>query len=207
MPSMAARLRSRCPMLGPRTHPPSSPSFAGRRARRRQSPADLRGASRPRPQLTTSRRRGCDRHYQKDENMNDETIPTKGQLDIFGQEFKPVARSGDPETSWQAARSIDEFKMRDMHEKQIELLGLRPGTHEGLMTRYERRWGEPISASGFRTRISELRDAGLVRDSGLRALIKSGRRAIVWELGREESLDIEQLTHLVCPTCNGSGIR
>lgn len=119
----------------------------------------------------------------------------------------PVARSSDPNTSWQAARSIDQLKMRELHTKQLELLSLRPGTHEGLMMRYARRWDDTVSASGFRTRISELRDAGLVRDSGLRALITSGRRAIVWELGREESLDDHPtpLTDSVCPTCNGSG--
>jgi hypothetical protein len=138
--------------------------------------------------------------------MNEETIPTKGQLDIFGQEVRFVARAGDPETSWQAARSVDEFKMRELHARQIELLSLRPGTHEGLMSRYERRWDGPISASGFRTRMSELRDAGMVRDSGLRALIASGRRAIVWELGREESLDGEPVV-TVCPTCQGLGWR
>ena len=38
------------------------------------------------------------------------------------------------------------------------------------------------SASGIRTRRSELVHAGYVRDSGHRATLPTGRKAIVWEI-------------------------
>ena len=89
-----------------------------------------------------------------------------------------VARTTDPDTSWQAARSIDSEALRASQAQVLDILRKHgPLTDEGIY-RYVN--GEQ-SVSGARTRRSELVDAGLVRDSGARARTAAGRNTIVWE--------------------------
>lgn len=86
-----------------------------------------------------------------------------------------VARNTDPETSWEAARSV-----RDIRESQAEILALfrshGPMTDEEARERYHGRQ----SLSGFRTRRKELTDKGFIREVG-RKPGRTGRRMIVWE--------------------------
>lgn len=89
------------------------------------------------------------------------------------------ARDTDPDTSREAARSVT-----DLTERRAAVLAtlrrLGSGTDADIAWAYPRD-APRQSPSGLRTRRSELVAAGLVRDSGLRARMESGRRAIVWE--------------------------
>lgn len=89
--------------------------------------------------------------------------------------LRAVARRSDPGTSWEAAESVTGIR-----ESQAEVLALfrehGPMTDEEARARYRGRQ----SVSGFRTRRSELVDRGLVRDTGERRRMTTGRRAVVW---------------------------
>ena len=96
------------------------------------------------------------------------------------------ARTGDPDTSHAAAISVNRGTARAIHQWVIEqLTAFSEGlTHEQLWDRYES-VAPPLlrsSQSGLRTRVSELVRGGVVRDSGRRAPMRTGRQAIVWEL-------------------------
>ncbi len=98
-------------------------------------------------------------------------------------ELTPVARVDDPETSWQAARSVG-----GVTEKRAAVLMLlrdltkfEGGATDALMLwAYRARNYPPQSDSGLRTRRSELVALGLVQDTGERTRLPSGRQAIVW---------------------------
>lgn len=96
------------------------------------------------------------------------------------------ARRTDPGTSHVAAKSLG-----DLRPKQVAvhsaLTALGPATDTHLAEFYFEqadafaRW--PMqSSSGIRTRRRELTDAGLVVDTGKRRKLRSGRRAIVWQV-------------------------
>jgi len=89
----------------------------------------------------------------------------------------PLARTSDPDTSHAAARSV---KARTERQEAIlaalDALG-GTGTDEDIADVYD---GPQQSDSGMRTRRAELVSKGLVVDTGQRARIRSGNRAIVW---------------------------
>lgn len=94
--------------------------------------------------------------------------------------MSPVARHSDPHTSHDAARSLPYDAVRYSQRQVWRLLASNgPSTDEELGMA-ARRYGLPISASGLRTRRSELVERGYVIDTGARARTASGRRAIVW---------------------------
>lgn len=108
------------------------------------------------------------------------------QLDIFGGEHVAHARSTDPNTSHAAARSVKPEIMRVLHRVQLMLLAIEPDTHNGLWGKYlahadDNGW-PLVSMSGFRTRVAELVAAGLVEDSGRRAVLPTGRRSTIWRV-------------------------
>jgi hypothetical protein len=94
----------------------------------------------------------------------------------------PHTRSGDPGTSYAAARSIDPDRLRF---QQKAILSMLRQAEEGL-THYEMadRWRDasmgPFSESGLRSRTAELVGAQMVKDSGRRRKVSTGRNAIVW---------------------------
>jgi hypothetical protein len=93
----------------------------------------------------------------------------------------PVARRTDPATSWAAAASIPEERLRESQRAVLAVLRTNgPGTDEDIA-----RWLDdvqfPLSPSGARTRRAELVNAGYVRDSGRRGLTTANRATIVWE--------------------------
>ena len=103
---------------------------------------------------------------------------------LFDQEPVARARATDPDTSHQAALSVS-----NLPDRQKWVLWLLqdhgPMTDLELLTKYrDRRWEQSPtqSESGLRTRRKELVDLGLVRDSGHRRKLPSGRNAIVWEV-------------------------
>ena len=105
--------------------------------------------------------------------------------------YKPeaVARSTDPGTSWEAARSITPEKLRKDQAAVLHAIKRwGPLTDEALDAHFSRFRTTPpspdfrtLSPSGVRTRRSELVSMGLVRDSGRKDTLRSGRKAIVWE--------------------------
>ena len=99
------------------------------------------------------------------------------QLPLFDPHTR--ARAGDPDTSHDAARSLDAATVRASQEAVLTFLRERgPMTDYELVRRYDR---EPRqSESGLRTRRSELTAAGLVLDTGSRVRLPSRRYAIVW---------------------------
>ena len=100
---------------------------------------------------------------------------------LFDQEPVARARATDPDTSHQAARSVT--NLRDSQEAVLRTLRLMSATDVELMRVYRHNERNPVqSDSGIRTRRKELVDLGLVRDSGLRRKLPSGRNAIVWEV-------------------------
>lgn len=100
----------------------------------------------------------------------------------FGAE--PLARTSDPETSHEAAESVRPFLTARREAVLLVLGGAGPMTDEELQAEYLFAAGMDIvpaqSASGLRTRRSELVDAGMVVDTGERRRTASGRQAVVW---------------------------
>jgi hypothetical protein len=97
------------------------------------------------------------------------------QATLFGG---PVARRSDPETSWQAARSVDPLKLRATQREILWVLrNWGPLTDEEIAVLVG---PDSQSPSGLRTRRRELVDAGLVVDTGRRRKSRSGRAMIVW---------------------------
>jgi hypothetical protein len=88
---------------------------------------------------------------------------------------RPRARTGDPGTSHEAARSVTELS--EKQELILSALRRNPSIDEEIQD-----WFSIVmSPSGARTRRAELVDMNLVRDSGKRRKTRSGRNAIVWE--------------------------
>ena len=92
----------------------------------------------------------------------------------------PRARSTDPQTSADAARSVT--SLRPKQYAVLKVLGLcGEMTDERLIACYETFDLPKQSPSGIRTRRHELVAMGLVRDTGERRKMSTGRMAIVWE--------------------------
>jgi phage FluMu protein gp41 len=89
------------------------------------------------------------------------------------------ARLTDPETSREAAQRLSGVAM--LKRQIVNVLDRdTPLTDEEIFKLISRRM--EASPSGVRSRRSELVREGKVRDSGLRAKTRTGRRAIRWEL-------------------------
>ena len=90
------------------------------------------------------------------------------------------ARNTDPQTSHEAARSVQNITAT----KEFILKALvRPRTDVDLIEAYRSfKFAPKASESGIRSRRAELVAAGLIKDSGERIKLESGRSAIVWQL-------------------------
>ena len=102
-------------------------------------------------------------------------------------------RGTHPDTSRDAMVSVDRDNARAIHRWIISELGRADFgmTHEELWNthRSDLRWARyaedlppKASQSGLRTRVSELVRGGVVKDSGERRPMSTGRKAIVWVL-------------------------
>jgi hypothetical protein len=101
------------------------------------------------------------------------------------------ARIADPVTSHWAAESITNATQV---QKVILQLLVKPMTDFDLVLAFDDLWrnsdlpvGLRASESGIRTRRAELVRAGLVEDSGNKATLASGRKAIIWALAPDEN--------------------
>jgi DNA-binding transcriptional ArsR family regulator len=95
------------------------------------------------------------------------------QLDLL---TRPVARATDPGTSWSAARDAEPNAGTN---RELALRLLRE--HPGGLTDFELAERTGLQQTSIGKRRGELRDAGLVRDSGERRRAPSGSLAIVWQ--------------------------
>lgn len=117
------------------------------------------------------------------------------QMDLLGGPEVPLssldpdaqahARTTDPATSHAAAASITPDKLRESQRVVLAFLKVRgPMTDTDLVELWQhyrlREWNDQ-SPSGLRTRRRELVAAGLVRDTGRRQRLDTGRKAIIWE--------------------------
>ena len=98
------------------------------------------------------------------------------------------ARRSDPLTSHAAAASITPDQLRASHVAVLAVFRRVGAMHdERLLAAYadvtllHGTIGPRQSPSGLRTRRRELVDLGLLRDSGERVTLPSGRRSIIWE--------------------------
>lgn len=99
------------------------------------------------------------------------------------EEFQPHkhARVSDPDTSHAAAKAVSDATV--VQARVLALLKTRPMTDEELIDAYQsehgdRRDGESVASP--RKRRSDLATQGLVKDSGDRRKLRSGRNGIVW---------------------------
>jgi hypothetical protein len=90
----------------------------------------------------------------------------------------PKARKTDPQTSHEAAESVNNVTLT----QEYVLKALRRArTDVQLIEAYRSmRKAPPASESGIRSRRAELVRKGLVVDTGSRQVLPSGRKAIVW---------------------------
>lgn len=98
----------------------------------------------------------------------------------------PTARLSDPQTSWDAAGSVD-----DVTATQAVILMLlreRPMCDEQLVAEYDAgvARGDFLrkTAQCIRSRRAELVRKGLIIDNGLRVPMTTGRKAILWQVTR-----------------------
>jgi len=89
----------------------------------------------------------------------------------------PFARTTDPETSHEAAQSVT--NITPLKQEILQRL-MTPMTDADLIETI--RTGSRLIAteSGIRSRRAELVQAGLVKDTGARVKLATGRNAIVW---------------------------
>ncbi len=98
----------------------------------------------------------------------------------------PFARKTDIQTSHDAAASVKDVTATQ--QAIMKLIQLQPMTDQRLVEFYSaqiRMGADAIdfpraSESGIRSRRAELVAKGLIKDSGLREKLDSGRHAVVW---------------------------
>jgi hypothetical protein len=101
---------------------------------------------------------------------------------------KPRARITDPETSHEAAASVE--NVTEVQQAILRLFSrLGPFTDQGLVHTYESMFNSGrvprASESGIRTRRKELERMRLVEHNGALVRLPSGRKARLYELTRE----------------------
>lgn len=97
-------------------------------------------------------------------------------------EDRPAARGTDPDTSWAAWKSI---------EPTVAALRMRVLTSlrvDGAQTTGEIAARLGAARDSISPRMAELHDRGLVVDTGLRRLMDSNRRQIVWRHAEEDEM-------------------
>lgn len=94
-----------------------------------------------------------------------------------------IARNTDIETSHEAAESVT--KITPTREYILKALR-KPRTDSEMIEFYRGLKKAPAaSESGLRSRRAELVEMGLVRDSGKRVRLESGRYSVVWEVVKD----------------------
>lgn len=113
----------------------------------------------------------------------------QGEFDFDAVPTEAHARTSDPVTSHAAAAWLDEDTLRESQRAVLGAFGVRAQMTDTdlirfyLQDRMRRGWPSQ-STSGLRTRRRELVDGKLLRDSGRKVVLESGRKSIVWEKTR-----------------------
>lgn len=89
----------------------------------------------------------------------------------------PFARTTDPETSHEAAESVT--NITPLKQEILQRL-MTPMTDADLIEAIRVSSRLIVTESGVRSRRAELVQAGLVKDTGARVKLATGRSAIVW---------------------------
>lgn len=89
----------------------------------------------------------------------------------------PFARLTDPETSHEAAESVT--NITPLKQEILQKL-MTPMTDRDLYALLFTSSRLIVTESGVRSRRAELVQAGLVKDTGARQKLNTGRNAIVW---------------------------
>jgi hypothetical protein len=89
----------------------------------------------------------------------------------------PHARITDPETSHEAAHSVTNISPL---KREILQRLMTPMTDADLIRTLKIYSDIIVTDSGVRSRRAELVQAGLVKDTGARVKLDTGRKAIVW---------------------------
>lgn len=97
-------------------------------------------------------------------------------LRLFNDDFEPVARRTDPDTSWAAAE--DASLNADTHRARV-LAALR--AHPDGLTDFELGDLLGLQQTSAGKRRGELRDIGLVVNAGCKRPAPSGSMSIVWK--------------------------
>lgn len=121
-----------------------------------------------------------DRSYHPEPIITPKVRPIREDAEASIPMPKAVARNTDPDTSWDAADSVDPDKAETQRARVLRLLrDIGPMTDEQIRANYTVRYGTS-SDSGLRTRRNELVTAELVRNTGKKRPGKSGRDFYVW---------------------------
>lgn len=120
-----------------------------------------------------------------------------GNHDIWGwfpQHYVlgPAARNTDPITSHQAARAQTPAKVRSEHRLVLELLRWEPLTDFDLAERASQTLQRKVKSVSIGKRRGELRDLGLVADSGLKGRSDTGSAAIRWALSEAGQAELNR---------------
>lgn len=94
----------------------------------------------------------------------------------------PVARRTDPDTSWDAARSVDLRRRTRTHSEILAILAAHGPLMDHEIAAHAITRGSFTSPSGFRTRRKELTARGFVVFTGRYGHTPAGRRAEIWGL-------------------------
>lgn len=94
-----------------------------------------------------------------------------------------AARSTDPDTAHDAAASVTDVARRNVYRAVLEaIVEHGPCTDHDLARYVSGKLGHPIGQTSCGKRRGELRDSGLVADSGFRGRTPTGATAIRWAL-------------------------
>lgn len=95
----------------------------------------------------------------------------------------PAARLTDPDTSHEAAASVTDVQRRKVYRAVLEaLVEHGPSTDHDLARYVSGKLGHPIGQTSVGVRRGELRDSGLVENSGHKGRTPTGAKAIRWAL-------------------------
>lgn len=155
---------------------PAAPPVVGVAARREAAVGVVAGSSAPTTQIA---------------NPAPQTVtsaPSSGSDTITpyrhtGAGLALAARSTDPHTAHDAAAAVTDVQRRQVYRAVLEALYEHgPSTDHDLARYVSGKLGHPIGQTSVGKRRGELRDAGLVADSGHKGRTPTGATAIRWGL-------------------------
>ena len=110
-------------------------------------------------------------------------VATPSAMSAHGAGSAPTARPSDPDTAHEAAAAVTDVQRRNVYRAVLEaLVEHGPSTDHDLARYVAGKLGHPIGQTSVGVRRGELRNAGLVADSGHKGRTPTGAKAIRWAL-------------------------